>query len=451
MHILKRHSSIFLLLTIIIVSIFIHSLPFYTQHSNPLGYDSGFYRRYLIEPNISFPNQPVPGLGNQAFIPRIILDSTRYLEIPTEFALYGTYILWLTILPVLIYFLIDLIFKNKKTALIGALLVVISPIQYVAFWFMFWKNALATCFLILAFISIEKKKWIFLLVLDMLIAMTHTTTSIMYISALGILMFTDIKNWKKYFLNILITSGFVLGLQPQTYSSIVSDPVGVFMAWNEYIALSFPILILALYGLYKSFSIINKSSIFGFFLATSIFTIFRLPFYERIFVFFDLAVIIFSSYGIFTFVSRLNYFSSRKKMIISAVLIIFFGAYVGGLSKQINELQPLVSKNDIENIKSINSFVSDSSTILTTTNEAPWLQGFTLAHIAAPGMLHDVHNQTEWDEIWSSTSTTSQKIFLSKYSHPLFIYTNEDITELLGANNECLTLVSRSLWIDSCN
>jgi hypothetical protein len=440
----QKNLSIIVVIGISLFSICIHLLPFFIYQSHPLGYDTGFYRRYLIEPNVSFPDKSVPGLGDQALVPRIILDSLRSLDMPTDIILYGTYITWFALLPIFIYFLILTIFKNKHIGYMGALLVVLSPVQYTAFYFMFWKNALALCLLILAFISIEKKKWIPILALGMLIAMTHTTTSIMYVGTLGLLMLTDYKHWKKYTVNILVTSAFIFGLQPQTYSSIITEPVGFFLIWREYWALSFPILILAVYGLCKSFRDIKKSSVLAFLAITFSFTIFRLPFYERIFIFCDIASIIFASYGIYCLISKKNY-------VLNALLIIFLGIYIGGLSKQVEALHPWITESNLENIKLLDSLIPKNSTVLTTTDEAPWLQGFTHAHIAAPGMLHDVHDQDEWNNIWDETATTSQSDFFKKYTHPLFIYTDGDLAELFGTEQECLKKFAKSLWINRCN
>ncbi|MBI3572271.1 hypothetical protein HY091_01920, partial [Candidatus Kaiserbacteria bacterium] len=58
-------------------SLLLHALTFLFHGPYALGYDTGFYRRYLIQPFISFPNAPVPGLGGDALVPRVLLDTLR--------------------------------------------------------------------------------------------------------------------------------------------------------------------------------------------------------------------------------------------------------------------------------------------------------------------------------------------------------------------------------------
>src|SRR4051812_44732848 len=56
------------------------------------GYDTGLYRRFLIQPFVSFPNTPVPGLDHTVFIPRLLLDVFRFVHSP-DVILFGVYLL----------------------------------------------------------------------------------------------------------------------------------------------------------------------------------------------------------------------------------------------------------------------------------------------------------------------------------------------------------------------
>src|SRR4051812_33110018 len=88
---------------IALMSLSVHLLPFYLWGPHPFGYDTGFYRRYLIEPFVSFPNAPVPGLGNDALVPRILFDALRFLHLPPDAILYGSYIFLFSLIPILVF------------------------------------------------------------------------------------------------------------------------------------------------------------------------------------------------------------------------------------------------------------------------------------------------------------------------------------------------------------
>src|SRR3989338_5196952 len=74
------------------VSLFTHLRVFRMYGPHPFGYDTGFYRRYLLEPFISFPNAPVPGLGDDALVPRMLLDVLRFVHLSPDVILYGSYV-----------------------------------------------------------------------------------------------------------------------------------------------------------------------------------------------------------------------------------------------------------------------------------------------------------------------------------------------------------------------
>ena len=158
--------------------------PFLIYGTHPLGYDTGFYRRYLLDPVVSFPNTPVPGLDHTIIAPRIFLDLVRLLGLSPDISLYGSYILLSLLLVVAFYFFVKE-YAGQKIALAAAALLVISPIQYTAYWFMLYKNLFGLIFFFLVFIFL-KKKWFWpALASALIIPLSHQTTTILF---LGILL-----------------------------------------------------------------------------------------------------------------------------------------------------------------------------------------------------------------------------------------------------------------------
>jgi hypothetical protein len=155
------------LLAIAFFSLCVHLIPF-VYSRNPLGYDTGFYRRYLIQPFLPFPNSPVPGLGNDALVPRIIFDTLRSSGLPTDIILYGSLIVIFACIPVVFYFLISES-SNRRAALMGTLMIALSPVQYYAYWFMLWKNAWAILVLVVIFLLIKRGRFVPVLFLDVVL------------------------------------------------------------------------------------------------------------------------------------------------------------------------------------------------------------------------------------------------------------------------------------------
>src|SRR3989344_4962452 len=171
------------LVSLTALAVAIHLVPFADGVRHPFGYDTGFYRRYLIQPLVSFPNTPVPGLGTDALVPRLLLDSLRVLPLAPDVILYGSYITFFVILPILVFLLLRQR-AGIRAAYLSALFLILSPVQYQAYWFMFWKNAWALCPLFIAFICIERRWWLALYAADIAIAFSHKTTAILYIATL---------------------------------------------------------------------------------------------------------------------------------------------------------------------------------------------------------------------------------------------------------------------------
>ena len=182
---LRSHARVVAALSLGFLSMLLHIIPF-LHNANPLGYDTGFYRRYLIQPFVSFPNAEVPGLGGDALLPRLVFDSLRFLHLPPDIILYGSYISLFAILPILLFFWLKPRLGGRG-AFIAAIFLILSPVQYVGFWYMLWKNAFALALVILTFICFERRWIIPLLALDLGIALSHKTTAVIYILTLAAL------------------------------------------------------------------------------------------------------------------------------------------------------------------------------------------------------------------------------------------------------------------------
>ena len=447
---LRRHAvptSLFLL------SFALHLLPFLLFGPHPLGYDTGFYRRYLIAPFVSFPNPPVPGLGDDAFVTRILLDLVRLSGLPTDIVLYGTYIALWAALPVLAYFFLAP-FLGKRWAALAGICALLSPVAYNAYWYFLFKNALGLDLLLLGFIFIERRLFIPLLFIDLVLPLAHKTSAVMYLLTLGAIVIA----WKGRRAEALMhgaIAGIVFTLinLPTIHEVSVVLPTAIFITWDTYVPMSVAYIILCLAG-WKGFRKRKvPMTLIVFSVASFAYVALRLPFYERIFVFADVALALLAAWGAAELVSAVRWRELGVRTVFSVMaLAIAGGLLFGTLVNQIHTLVPLISPAAVARIQEAGISVPENATLLTTADEAPWYEGFTRAHIAAPGLLHDVPGNTldRWIAFWDATSTDTRIAFLAEFPQPLYVSTLEGIQNLVGAPPPCLTKIGADLWYDAC-
>lgn len=444
-------NDLWMLLGLFLGSVFLHVLPFFTYGAHPLGYDTGFYRRYLTQPFFSFPNAPVPGLGGDALIPRILLDTLRAISIPTDIILYGSFIFLTALLPVLLFVYIRPVL-GKRGAGIAALLLIFSAVSYNAFWYLLWKNALGLCLILITFVALERKHLYGVLLLDVLIAFSHKTSAILYVVTLILLLILSRDRWKEIFLHIAVVGTvFLLSNISVVREVIVVRPQAVFLDWHTIILFSLPYLLLIGFG-YRTFrSYPVPKTLVAFGLASLAFPLFHLPFYERIFIFLDVALVLFAAFGAeYLFRSIISERGTRPAYTEGAIVCIALGFLCGNLWNQFNALHPLVTSNELASITGAGALVPPEATLLTTSDEAPWYEGWTSSHVAAPGLLHDTHNLEEWNAFWISTSTPEKVAFLKSFPQPLYVSTLGSMDDLLGTVPPCLEHIAVHLYRSAC-
>lgn len=446
-----RTQTVFLSALLGLASFLLHSLPFFLFGKHPLGYDTGFYRRYLIEPILSFPNTPVPGLGDDAFVVRIFLDIVRFLHLPTDVILYGTYFVFWALVPILLFLFLKP-YLQKQGAFIAGLLLVGSSVAYSGYWYFLLKNALALDLMLLAFIAIERRWLSAWFALDIALVLTHKTSAIIYILTLIVLFIFSRSRRKEFALHIAVAGAlFAFINAPTVHELSVVMPSAVFLDWKTYLVLSLPfILAIAVAG--KAFLQYKiPSTLLALAGVSLLFPLFRLPFYERIFIFSDVALAGLAGYGIHSILSSLkSAWGTKQALIPLSILALITGLFFGNLWNQVTSTPPLTSNEQISRIEEIGKAVPKEATILTTSDEAPWFEGWTNAHIAAPGMLNDNHNLEAWTELWSQESTEEKIKFLDDFQKPLYISTFYTLEDLIGMPPDCVHEVSKNLWFVAC-
>lgn len=439
-------------IALFISSIALHLITFLLHGPHPLGYDTGFYRRYLIEPFLSIPNTAVPGLGIDAYVPRIVLDLLRLTHLPPDLILYGSYVCFFALLPVVVFFFLKPTL-GIRGSVIAAAFTILSSVSYNAFWYMLFKNALALDLMILAFIAFERRFVIGTLLLGVLIALSHTTSAIIFLSTLGVLFIIGSGRRKEILIHAAVTlAAFALVNGSAVREVRVALPTALFIEWSQYLWFSLPFFLLMAAGWKCVHHAKFPVTLIAFAVASISFPLFHLPFYERIFVFSDVAAAMLAAYAASYLLSRLDFSEINARIYFpGAVLCVASGLLLGTMYDQVRSLGPLVPHEQIKKIEAAGLTLPADAYVLTSANEAPWYEGWTSAHIIAPGLLRDRHNLEDWEALWSATSTDMRIGFLASFPQPLYISTTANIEHLIGNPPACVHLVAPDVYLDECN
>lgn len=441
-----------LVIAILFIYLILSIIPFIIFGNHPLGYDTGFYRRYLINPNISIPNAPVPGLDHTIIAPRIFLDIIRFFRLNTDISLYGSYIL-LNLFFVLVFYFFIREYSNKKIALIALTLLVFSPIQYTGYWFMLYKNFFGLIFFFLFFLFLKKKRFLLSLLSALIVPLSHQTTTILLLTTLGFYILITLLFKKRFLISELIILTLVLFtylyLHPNVQQKFDAPPVGVFIEKIYFIIIALPLIVLTIIGFPKFLNILKQNLLPAAFGGISIiFPLLSLPYYQRIFLFTNYWLIFGAAVGTYNLLKfhTLNKKKYYKPIIIVAVLLIF---HVSFLIYQIFKLKPLINQEHIIEINKLKESIPTNASILTSTRLTPWVQGWTTAKVYAPGILKDKHPSWEWQSYWEGSS--KEKIsFLSTFPKPVYIFIDESQNNLFIPKIPCVKKITKMLYVNKC-
>jgi hypothetical protein len=111
--------------------------------------------------------------------------------------------------------------------------------------------------------------------------------------------------------------------------------------------------------------------------------------------------------------------------IIAAVLIVVVTA-IPTITKAI-DIRPLLNEEQLEVIEWIEDNTEDEAYVLSTTNDAPWLLGWSGRRVIAPGLFEwDKYEIDDWRDFISSEDPKNAVRFLETYDPPVYIYYSRD-------------------------
>jgi len=442
-----------LLIGTVVLYFFLLILPFIAFGQHPLGYDTGFYRRYLTNPNISIPNLPVPGLDHTVFAPRIFLDFIHTLGFSPDVGLYGSYILLCLIFVVVFYFFVRE-YTDKSIALIALGLLVLSPIQYTGYWFMLYKNFFGLIFFFLTFIFLKKKWFLPASLCALIVPLSHQTSTIMLLGVLGGYVLLTLLFKKRFLIPELIiltlTLFTYLSLHPHVQQKIAAPPVGIFIEKWDFLLMTIPIILLTLIGFPKFLRILKHNYVLIAWGVLGIISpLFFLPYYQRVFLFTNYWLVLGAAVGIQSLLTSHIFDKNDHYKLVAVAIVGLMIIHGGFLVEQVLRLEPLIPQGVVQEISNLPKTIPDNASVLTSVRLAPWVQGWATAKVYAPGILKDQHPLWEWQSYWGGSD--GEKIaFLSAFPQPLYIFIDNSQRDLFIPKISCVQKITQMLYVYDC-
>jgi hypothetical protein len=405
-----------------ILAFLIKIIPFWNSGLFAFGHDIGFYRRYIIQPFVSFPNTPVPGLDHTVYIPRMILDVWRVLLPYPDFALFTCYVIF-SLLGTIGIYKYSSYYLSKRLSLYATVLYVFSAIQFLTYQNFFFKETIALPLFLATLLFLERKSYFPAVIFGVLVILTQQTTSVILICIIAVGFIIRTILLKEFSIAYIFSGTAILAsylfLHPHVAQKIVSPPVGIFLSQTEYILWSIPLIILTLVGVQNFFKSNKQYPILFATIAVPLaFILFHLPFYNRIYVFTDMFLIIPAAYGIDRIYNLHTHLVKHSGKI---VIYLMSSVYFFMLLYTIKVQPPLVDVKTQQSLSQLSSLPSASS-IITSPRLLPWVQGWSLSKVYAPGNLKEPHSLSDWSMYWTHQNTYFEKDFLSSFPKPTYVF-----------------------------
>ena len=428
--------------------------PFLRYGEAPLGYDTGFYIQYY----------------------RIIdaLQSISPLSISTS---HFTYAWWLPFIafkiPALwtinilhithqiltlgaVYFLTNSIpeFSKKPIPTFSIILFSLSTTQYMAFWWMFYKQSMAIPFFLFGIGLMLRRHWLAFYFIGIGAAI-HFQTVIPLAAALIAHVFLQcIFRWRKrekifkftarslgagllILVIILILKGphellyyweyiqRLQGLATNAPELEVLQAKGLFIPPTTYSLNSMyylPFGILGFLHCLQWFRNKRDEKVFPLVLliVLTILSVFPFIYQNRSLIFLDVLLIVFASPVLFIFIQR---FLGMHRHAAPMLIVFLLSAFMFSGRIIVNH-PPQVPPEELSALKQLPALMKPSSYVMTTSSTyAPWVWAFTDRETIAPGLLNwDRWNYTDWKQFWFSQDDKKRIVLLNMYNAPIYIF-----------------------------
>lgn len=438
--ILNFNKILVIFLVIFSLGLIFRLVPYFSNQI-PLGYDPGIYKYIIEEYGRHLPNIPETELASWItflYEPGLFVftDLLKIIGISTQQILTYLFVIFCTIVSMPIY-LVTKKYFNRDIAILAAFFYLFSLAQLQTFWFMYYKNIIAIFFLLIGLYFIDDKRIVPLFLTITAIGFFHRPTFLLFTLIFVIYTIVNIKDKKLFFRNCLTFlisclalipiyyyrfSDAIVGLATESFSQPGS---GTFLNTSQFQFVTLIYLPLAIVGLFylikrKEY----KSPLLIWFAVNLAIVLFKLVFYNRFLIFFDIILIILASAGLYYSILRNDSLNKWLKIGIISLIVLtsLFNSY-----QFVSNTRPLITDSQLSVIEWMNNTEDNASLLATSNYYSPWVLGYSGRNVIVPGLFDtDKWNKDQWQEFWSTNNTTYVKEMLSVYPKPLYIHITEN-------------------------
>ena len=440
----------FILLAAFLFALCIRLLPL-TRSSVPLGYDPGFYKYAMDIYASALPLIPEAGLATwvKEMYPQglFVLSDAMHVVAGTDAMQLVNYLFpFLGALLVFPVFVVTRSLFGQRAGVLAAVLYAISYTQYTTFTMFYFKNVLGLMFLLLSIYALEKKKYWLMALMFAALGIFHRPEFLLF--ALILIPYFILHRRREIILAVLgaavLIAAFWLprwevnwGVLSGTIETAVTNIQtgeglggGTFFGFNTYITVSLAYLPFTLMGAIYLAIKRNWNSILFYFVISSIIVVFQLFFSKRFIIPLDIAVVILAAVGInYTLLHRRK---AWRVVGVAAVTLLLVATALPTVTAA-NNVRPLISEEQLGAVEWIRENAEDDAYVLATSNDAPWVLGWSGRRVIAPGLFEwNVHNKDEWFSFFGTKDPEAAKEFLDVYDSPIYIYYSKNWGNYLG-------------------
>jgi len=439
----------------ILVAIFLFALSTrllpYVHSPVPLGYDPGFYK-YTMELYASaLPQIPEAELASwvKEMYPQglfVLSDTMHVITSAAVFPFMNHLLPFLGAFLVFPMFMVTRSLFGWRAGLIAAVLYTVSYAQYSAFAMFYFKNLLGLVFLLFSIYALEKEKYGLMAVMFGALGIFHRPEFLLF--ALILIPYFAVHRRKGIVFAVLGAAVLIIPFWLPRWeanwavlSGVVGTAVtniqtgaglggGTFLGLNTYTMVSLAYLPFAVMGAVYLAIKRNWNSIFLYSVISFIIVLFRLFFFKRFIIPLDIAVVILAAVGVD------NTLLCRKgtwKIASVAAIILLVVASGFPTVTAANSARPLISEQQLGAVEWIKENAEDDAYVLATSNDAPWVLGWSGRRVIAPGLFQwDIHSKAEWMNFFKTKDPEAAKDFLDVYDVPIYIYYSRTPGNYLG-------------------
>ena len=417
----------------------------------PLGYDPGFYKYTMDVYTGALPQIPEASLAIwiKEMYPQglpVLTDLTNVVagadavdNIKYLFPFLGA----LLVFPV---FMVTQNIFGQRAGIIAALLYAVSYTQFEVFTYFYLKNVLGILFLLLAIYALDKNKYALMTLMFAALGIFHRPEFLLFALILVPCFLINRRReiiWAVFGTIILIIPfwvtrweinwGVLSGALETAVTNIQSGGGlggGTFFDLDTYTKVAIAYLPFALIGgIYLAIKR-NWNSVFFFLVISAIIVIAQLFFFNRFVIPLDIAVVILAAVGIdYTLLNRERVW---KTVGIGAGIILLVATVIPTINS-VTDAEPLITGDQLQAVEWISENTEENAYVLATTNDAPWVIGWSERRVIAPGLFEwDLYEKEEWDVFFNTDDPEVAKQFLDRYDNPVYIYYSINESNYLG-------------------